>query len=157
MHFHVNLSRLYFHIWFNVCFFTLQKIETKDSETIIIVYFDDISSKSVCPEFKAYKTSSVAKHKPAPVKIYDYYDNCKLILISLWTFSNFLPLQLVARQAFTAPQKSLFVIFVMAPKNARKIVKRRKSTWLNSLYRIYKYKKIFFIKWIVKKMVCFSL
>lgn len=56
-----------------------QKIETKDSETVVIVYFDDVGETKICPEFKAYRTHSVAKQKPAPVVIYDYYDNCKLV------------------------------------------------------------------------------
>lgn len=56
---------------------SLQKVETKEAETIVVVYFDDISDKKICPEFKAYRTHSVAKQKPAPVKVYDYYDNCK--------------------------------------------------------------------------------
>lgn len=45
----------------------------------MVVYFDDMDKKEICPVFKAYRTSKVAKQKPAPVMIYDYYDNCKLI------------------------------------------------------------------------------
>ena len=55
----------------------LQKVETKDGDTVVIVYFDDISASQICPEFKAYRTHGVAKQKPAPIVIYDYYDNCK--------------------------------------------------------------------------------
>lgn len=57
----------------------VKKIETKDAETIVVLYFDDIGSKKVCPVFRAFKTHSVAILKPAPVVIYDYYDNCKLL------------------------------------------------------------------------------
>ncbi|CRK99836.1 CLUMA_CG013142, isoform B [Clunio marinus] len=53
------------------------KVETKDGETMIVVYFDDLSKEKVCPQFKAYRTHSVAKQKPAPIIIYDYYDNSR--------------------------------------------------------------------------------
>lgn len=36
-----------------------------------------MDNKEICPVFKAYRTHKVAKQKPAPVLIYDYYDNCK--------------------------------------------------------------------------------
>jgi CD109 antigen len=52
-------------------------VETKESETIVVIYFDDVGSMSLCPVVKAYRTHSVAKQKPAPVIIYDYYDSCK--------------------------------------------------------------------------------
>lgn len=65
----------------------VKKIETKDAETMVVVYFDDITSTRVCPSFKAFKTHSVANLKPAPVVIYDYYDNCKH---PVKVFQNFL-------------------------------------------------------------------
>lgn len=61
----------------NIENFHLQKVETKEGETVVVIYFDDVSSKSLCPVVKAYRTHSVAKQKPAPVIIYDYYDSCK--------------------------------------------------------------------------------
>ena len=42
-----------------------------------MVYFDDIEAKDICPSFHAYRTHAVANHKPAPIVVYDYYDNCK--------------------------------------------------------------------------------
>jgi CD109 antigen len=55
----------------------LQKIETKDGETVVVIYFDDLSAKKICPEVKSYRQHSVAKQKPASVIVYDYYDTCK--------------------------------------------------------------------------------
>jgi len=52
-------------------------VETKLDETVVVIYFDDIDETQICPELKAYRTHEVAKQKPAPVVIYDYYDNCK--------------------------------------------------------------------------------
>lgn len=53
-----------------------------------MVYFDDIGADEIVPEFKAIRTHAVAKQKPAPIIIYDYYDNSKfklLIFTSLLT------------------------------------------------------------------------
>lgn len=33
--------------------------------------------KEYCPTISAYRTHMVAKHKPVPVTMYDYYDQCK--------------------------------------------------------------------------------
>jgi CD109 antigen len=65
-----------------------QKVETKDGDTVIMVYFDDIGADEICPEFKAYRTHAVAKQKPAPVIIYDYYDNCEFKLKFLINLVN---------------------------------------------------------------------
>jgi CD109 antigen len=54
-----------------------QKIETKCGETVVVLYFDDIGAKKICPVFKAVRAFNVALQKPAPVVVYDYYDNCK--------------------------------------------------------------------------------
>ena len=58
----------------------LKKVETKDGDTVVIVYFDDIDVKGIRPQIKAYRTHKVAKQKPAPVVVYDYYDNCKYLI-----------------------------------------------------------------------------
>jgi CD109 antigen len=52
-------------------------VELKDGDTIVIVYFDNIESNAICPEFKSYRSHGVAKQKPSPIVIYDYYDNCE--------------------------------------------------------------------------------
>jgi CD109 antigen len=61
----------------------LQKVETKEGDTIVIVYFDDIDTAKLCPNIKAYRTHRVAKQKPSPLVIYDYYDNCEYKLNSI--------------------------------------------------------------------------
>ncbi|KAL7015206.1 hypothetical protein ACKWTF_016340 [Chironomus riparius] len=55
----------------------VKKVETKDGDTVIMVYFDDIEATYICPSFHAYRTHSVANHKPAPIVVYDYYDNSR--------------------------------------------------------------------------------
>ncbi|XP_070505072.1 CD109 antigen-like isoform X2 [Chironomus tepperi] len=62
----------------------VKKVETKDGDTVIMVYFDDIGATEIIPEFKAYRSHAVAKQKPAPIIIYDYYDNTR----SARTFYN---------------------------------------------------------------------
>lgn len=36
--------------------------------------------KEYCPTISAYRTHKVAKQKPVPVSIYDYYDSCNYYL-----------------------------------------------------------------------------
>ncbi|XP_070496250.1 CD109 antigen-like [Chironomus tepperi] len=55
----------------------VKKVETKDADTVIMVYFDDIDSNDICPSFHAYRTHAVANQKPAPIVVYDYYDNSR--------------------------------------------------------------------------------
>lgn len=52
-----------------------QKVEVKNGDTLVVVYFDDMTATAVCPVFQAFRTSNVAYQKPAPVIAYDYYDN----------------------------------------------------------------------------------
>lgn len=55
----------------------VKKVETKNGDTTVVVYFDNLGSKELCPTLDAFRTHKVAKQKPSPVVIYDYYDNCK--------------------------------------------------------------------------------
>jgi len=91
----------------------------------VIIYFDDIDATEICPEFKAYRTHGVAKQKPSPIIIYDYYDNCKFIILSIltseiiWKFY----FQLVMLEYFTTHQKFLFAIFVVIKMSVKVHVK----------------------------------
>jgi A-macroglobulin receptor binding domain len=42
-----------------------------------MVYYYSIDENEKCLGAEAVKTSNVALLKPAPVRVYDYYDNCK--------------------------------------------------------------------------------
>ncbi|KAI8125143.1 CD109 antigen [Lucilia cuprina] len=54
----------------------VQRIETKNSETAIIVYFDFLTAgEEVCFKVNAEKTHAVAKQKPAAITMYDYYNS----------------------------------------------------------------------------------
>lgn len=54
---------------------TVMRTETTNSDTMIILYFDYLKAGNViCVSAKATRTFAVAKQKPAPVVIYDYYD-----------------------------------------------------------------------------------
>jgi A-macroglobulin receptor binding domain len=101
---------------------------------VVVVYFDNIGAKKICPELKAYRTHSVALQKPAPVVIYDYYDNCESRLVVRWKFFViFLIFQLALLEASTIHQKFLSVTSAMAPKNARMIAKFLRSTSFESV------------------------
>uniref|UniRef100_A0A0A1WID3 CD109 antigen n=1 Tax=Zeugodacus cucurbitae TaxID=28588 RepID=A0A0A1WID3_ZEUCU len=52
----------------------VKRTETKNADSTVIVYFDGLKpADSKCVPVKATKTHAVAKQKPAPVTIYDYY------------------------------------------------------------------------------------
>lgn len=49
-----------------------EKVETKNGETAIVIYFDSLSKIEVCVTVDGYKTHKVAEQKPAAMLIYDY-------------------------------------------------------------------------------------
>ncbi|XP_049282260.1 CD109 antigen isoform X8 [Anopheles funestus] len=56
----------------------IKKVETKDGDTTVVLYFDSLDQRELCPTISAFRTHKVAKQKPAPVVIYDYYDNSRI-------------------------------------------------------------------------------
>ncbi|XP_005179179.1 alpha-2-macroglobulin isoform X3 [Musca domestica] len=53
----------------------VQRVETKNSETVIIVYFESLkAAEPVCFDVFAEKSHAVAKQKPAAITVYDYYN-----------------------------------------------------------------------------------
>ncbi|KAJ8960843.1 hypothetical protein NQ318_020139 [Aromia moschata] len=55
----------------------VQKVETRNGLTKIILYFNNITRNEYCPTVSAFRTHKVAKQKPVPVVIYDYYDSSR--------------------------------------------------------------------------------
>ena len=55
----------------------VQKVETKNDDTTVILYFSNITTLEYCPTVSAFRVHKTAKHRPVPVVIYDYYDSCK--------------------------------------------------------------------------------
>uniref|UniRef100_T1IYG2 TEP1-F n=1 Tax=Strigamia maritima TaxID=126957 RepID=T1IYG2_STRMM len=68
----------------------VKRVDIKDRDTTVVVYFDKLDNKLVCPTIKAYRTYRVAKQKATAVYVYDYYDQAK-----------------AARYFFQAPQATL--------------------------------------------------
>lgn len=67
----------------------MKRVETKDADTVVVMYFDSMSrNKEYCPTVSAYRTHKVAKQKPVPVILYDYYDSCKFLDFNI--YSNFI-------------------------------------------------------------------
>ncbi|VEN35278.1 unnamed protein product, partial [Callosobruchus maculatus] len=54
-----------------------QKVETSHDLSKVIIYFNNITREEYCPTVSAYRTYKVAKQKPVPVIVYDYYDSSK--------------------------------------------------------------------------------
>lgn len=55
----------------------VKRVETKDGDTIVVLYFDKMDRHEYCPTISAFRTHKVAKQKPVPVSIYDYYDSSR--------------------------------------------------------------------------------
>lgn len=58
----------------------VKRVETKDDDTVVVMYFDGLSKTEICPTLNAFRTHKVANQKPAPVTVYDYYDNSKYFI-----------------------------------------------------------------------------
>jgi predicted ATP-grasp superfamily ATP-dependent carboligase len=52
----------------------LQKIETENAETKLIIYLDNLGSSELCIKVAASRVIAIQDLKDALVKIYDYYD-----------------------------------------------------------------------------------
>lgn len=66
----------------------VKKVETKDGDTVVVIYFEHIGRKEICPTLDAFRTHKVAMQKPAAVTLYDYYDNCTSFSTSLSRIKN---------------------------------------------------------------------
>ncbi|XP_069677480.1 CD109 antigen-like isoform X2 [Periplaneta americana] len=55
----------------------VKRVETKDGDTVVMMYFDKMTKQEYCPTVSAFRTHKVAKQKPVPVTIYDYYDQSR--------------------------------------------------------------------------------
>ncbi|XP_065358094.1 thioester-containing protein 1 allele S3-like [Calliphora vicina] len=56
----------------------IQRIETKNDETIMILYFDKLSTEARhCVTIEAFKANEVEDRQPAAIVMYDYYDTTR--------------------------------------------------------------------------------
>ncbi|XP_072743357.1 thioester-containing protein 1 allele R1 isoform X2 [Anoplolepis gracilipes] len=55
----------------------VKRVETKHGDTMVVLYFDKMVKEEYCPTVSAFRTHKVAKQKPVPVSIYDYYDSSR--------------------------------------------------------------------------------
>ncbi|KMY88827.1 CD109 antigen [Drosophila simulans] len=55
----------------------IKKVETQNRNTKVVIYFDYLDRREVCPTLHAYKTVKVTKHRPVAVVMYDYYDSAR--------------------------------------------------------------------------------
>ncbi|XP_012136997.1 thioester-containing protein 1 allele R1 isoform X2 [Megachile rotundata] len=55
----------------------VKRVETKNGDTMVILYFDEMNRQEYCPTVSAFRTHKVAKQKPVAVSIYDYYDSSR--------------------------------------------------------------------------------
>ncbi|KAK3909558.1 CD109 antigen [Frankliniella fusca] len=55
----------------------VKRVETKDQDTVIVLYFDKMETKEYCTDVSAVRTHFVSNQKPVPVTAYDYYDQSR--------------------------------------------------------------------------------
>lgn len=55
----------------------VKRVDTERDDTKVIIYFNSIQKKEVCPTIEAFRTHSVAHQRPAHIVVYDYYDQTK--------------------------------------------------------------------------------
>ncbi|XP_055917708.1 thioester-containing protein 1 allele R1-like [Eupeodes corollae] len=58
----------------------VQRVSSKKSESVVVVYFYNLNTKQHCVPINAVKSHAVANLKPAPIEVYDFYDNNKSAL-----------------------------------------------------------------------------
>jgi A-macroglobulin receptor binding domain len=63
-------------------------VETRALDTVLLIYYYSIGVKDICLDAEAVKTSNVALLKPAPVRVYDYYDSCEFEISSYKIHDN---------------------------------------------------------------------
>ncbi|XP_071560506.1 thioester-containing protein 1 allele S3 isoform X2 [Temnothorax nylanderi] len=55
----------------------VKRVETRNGDTMVVLYFDKMVKEEYCPTVSAFRTHKVAKQKPVPVSVYDYYDSSR--------------------------------------------------------------------------------
>ncbi|KAG4077250.1 hypothetical protein HA402_009879 [Bradysia odoriphaga] len=56
---------------------SVKKLETRNDDTQIVLYFEHLTAVKICPQIKAIRTHKVAHQKPAAIVVYDYYDTTR--------------------------------------------------------------------------------
>lgn len=55
----------------------IKNIETKNSNTVVVIYLDSVGSRQICLKLIAYRICRIADSKPVAVQVYDYYNNIR--------------------------------------------------------------------------------
>ncbi|KAK4880764.1 hypothetical protein RN001_008910 [Aquatica leii] len=55
----------------------VQKVITKNEDTTVVLYFNNLTVYEYCPTVSAFRTHKIATQKPVPVIVYDYYDSSR--------------------------------------------------------------------------------
>lgn len=69
----------------------VKKIETKNGNTVVVIYLDNVGAIQICLQITAYRMCQIADEKPVSVQVYDYYNNSESIALRIYN-QNFLKL-----------------------------------------------------------------
>ncbi|RWS25096.1 CD109 antigen-like protein [Leptotrombidium deliense] len=59
----------------------IKRVETKNENTVVVLYFDEIKSEESSVNIIAERSVKVANLSPVPITVYDYYDKSKTATI----------------------------------------------------------------------------
>lgn len=68
--------------------FSSQRVETAHQKTVIVLYFNAVTTVEVCPQVKATRKSIVENLLNSPIKIYDYYNQRELSAATTMAFGD---------------------------------------------------------------------
>lgn len=66
----------------------VKRTEMKNSETVAVIYFDEIGAEELKISLRAIQTVEVKELKPASITVYDYYDSCECTNIMFADFAE---------------------------------------------------------------------
>ncbi|KAJ6642136.1 CD109 antigen [Pseudolycoriella hygida] len=55
----------------------VKKIETKNANTVVVIYLDNVSANQICLKVIAYRICQIADQRPVAVQVYDYYNTAR--------------------------------------------------------------------------------
>lgn len=68
----------------------VKKVETKNGDTVVVLYFNQLGVEPVCPVIEAVRTHTVDDLKPAAILVYDYYDTSEHYIFNSKTCTNYI-------------------------------------------------------------------
>lgn len=56
----------------------VKRVETRKADSVVVIYFDSLDERNLCPTINAHRAHKVAYQQPASVTVYDFYDTSRI-------------------------------------------------------------------------------